>query len=489
MKKAEFQRAVIEDLGGMQRDPLNYARYAFPWGKGELKGKQLRKWQVKVLEDISKGLKKGQINNLQEAIQIAIASGHGVGKSALVAMIIMWGLSTHEDTKIVVTANTDTQLRTKTWPEVQKWHRLAINNFMFEVTATAVYSKDKKHEKTWRADAIPNSDHNTESFAGLHNEGKRILVVFDEASAIPNKIWEVTEGALTDENTEIIWLAFGNPTRANGRFNDCFKRLRHRWTSYQIDSRDVEGTNKDQINNWLEDYGEESDFFKVRVRGIFPSTNTRQFISQAIIDKAETMKPTPLEYDFAPVILSCDPAWTGDDDLVIAKRQGVHFEILEVIPKNDDDMLIAHKINRYESDYDADAVFIDVGYGTGIYSCGKAMGRNWKLVDFGGKSNDPSCINKRAEMWEKMRVWLRDGGSLPNDRELIVELGIPETVSRDDGKIKLESKESMKKRGEKSPNKADALALTFAFPVSKKNRNRTVNKRKAIARGSGGWMG
>src|SRR5690606_35574188 len=143
----------------------------------------------------------------------------------------------------------------KTWPEVSKWHRLAIDRDLFECTATALYSKDRGHEKTWRIDAVTWSENNTEAFAGLHNAGKRILVLFDEASAIADKVWEVTEGALTDANTQIAWCVFGNPTVATGRFRECFRKNRHRWKTWQIDSRTVEGINKTQLDKWVEDHG------------------------------------------------------------------------------------------------------------------------------------------------------------------------------------------------------------------------------------------
>ena len=97
---------------------------------------------------------------------------------------------------------------------------------MFEMSATALYSEDAEHEKTWRIDAIPWSENNPEAFAGLHNKGKRILIIFDEASAIADVIWETIQGALTDSNTEIIMAVFGNPTRNNGRFYDCFHQYR-----------------------------------------------------------------------------------------------------------------------------------------------------------------------------------------------------------------------------------------------------------------------
>jgi len=142
-------------------------------------------------------------------------------------------------------------LTTKTWPELAKWHRLCILGSAFTYTATSLYSADPAHEKTWRVDAIPWSLNNTEAFAGLHNQGRRVLVIFDEASAIADEIWEVTEGALTDADTEILWFAFGNPTRNAGRFRECFGKFRHRWATQQIDSRTVEGTNRKQLDEWV----------------------------------------------------------------------------------------------------------------------------------------------------------------------------------------------------------------------------------------------
>lgn len=384
-------------------------------------------------------------------------------------MIVNWALSTCEDCKIVITANTDTQLRTKTSPEVGKWQRLSITSHWFEALATSIASKDRDHEKNWRADLVPWSENNTEAFAGLHNKGKRIVVIFDEASAIADKIWEVTEGALTDEETEIIWIAFGNPTRNIGRFRECFRRFKHRWITRQIDSRTAEGTNKEQIAKWAADYGEDSDFFKVRVRGLFPSMSARQFISEIDVSAAYGKKLEPDQYEFAPKIITVDPAWEGDDEFVISLRQGLHFHVLETFAKNDNDLVMAQKIARWEDELQADAVFVDAGYGTGIVSAGQGLGRDWTLVWFASESGDIGCLNKRAEMWKLARDWLKQGGSIQADPVLRDELQAPEIVPRLDGKIQIESKKEMKARGVPSPNRADSLVLSFAYPVVKKN--------------------
>jgi hypothetical protein len=240
-------------------------------------------------------------------------------------MLSHWGLSTMPDTRIVITANTEKQLQQKTWPEMSKWLHLADNREWFKATATAVYSADPDAEKSWRADATPWSENNTEAFAGLHNEGKRIILIMDEGSGIADKVWEVAEGALTDENTEIIWLAFGNPTRNTGRFRECFRQHRHLWNHKQIDSRTVEGTNKEYLDELVATYGEDSDIVKVRVRGMFPSMSAKQFIATEDVDAARSRHLREEQYDWAPKILTCDPSWEGDDELVIGCARGFAF--------------------------------------------------------------------------------------------------------------------------------------------------------------------
>lgn len=469
---------LIEALGALTHDPLAFVYFAYPWGEPgtpleDMEGPD--EWQIQILKDIGEQLKKGK--DLQAAIQEAVASGHGIGKSALISWLIHFAISTHENTRGVVTANTEGQLRTKTWPELSKWHNMFIAKDLFTYTATAIFSSDKDYEKTWRIDAIPWSKNSPESFAGLHNQGNRILVLFDEASAIDDVIWEVTEGALTDANTEIIWCAFGNPTRNSGRFRECFRKYRKFWNTYQIDSRTVKISNKAKIEEWLEAYGEDSDFFKVRVRGVFPSASDLQFISTEIADKAQKQVYKPGQFEHLPVIIGVDPAWTGSDSLEIVMRQGYYMKSLASIPKNDDDWRMAQLIAQFEDEYKADAVFIDMGYGTGIYSIGKQLGRKWRLIEFGGKSNDPVYLNMRAYMWGQMKEWLREGGSIPpNDQALYDDIVGPEAIIDKNGRIQLESKKDMKDRGLPSPNKGDALALTFAARVVKKSEtgNRIV---------------
>ena len=458
---------IMRFLGEFTHDPVGFVYAAFPWGKDGtgLEGKQPQSWQVSVLRDIEHGLK-----TVNEVIRECVASGNGIGKSALVSWLILWAISTYEDTRGIVTANTDTQLKTKTWAELAKWHRLFIGTELFTYTATALFSSDSAHEKTWRIDAIPWSETNPEAFAGLHNQGRRLLIVFDEASAIADVIWETVEGATTDRDTEIMWCCFGNPTRPNGRFYECFNRYRKFWHRKQIDSRTVTISNKQQLNQWIDQYGIDHDFVKVHVLGEFPSAGLNQFISKKIADDAvQRMLETKGDksYKDAPVIIGCDPAWTGEDSLEVVLRQGGYCKSLWSLPKNDNDVYVAEKLAFFEDEYNMSAGYIDQGYGTGIYSVLKSMGRGdtWHLVSFSGKPTDDQYMNKRAEMWGRAKQWLKEDGMLPNDQELVSDLTGPEAWINTRGKLQLEGKDDMKKRGLPSPNKGDALALTFAQEV------------------------
>ncbi|WP_017773826.1 hypothetical protein [Paraburkholderia kururiensis] len=468
----DVEQQLIEEIAAFEHDPLGFVEFAFEWGDGELaEFDGPDEWARGLLKAIGDGLLTAE-----QAIQIAVASGHGIGKSAFVAWLILWAMCTLEDTRGVVTANTDNQLRTKTWPELVKWHRRCICRHWFKVEATCIHALDPNHEKTWRIDLIPWSEKNTEAFAGLHNQGKRILVVFDEASAIPNVIWETTEGALTDENTQIIWFVAGNPTRNTGRFRECFGRFKHRWMTRQIDSRKVRITNKKQIAQWVADYGEDSDFVRVRVRGVFPRAGSMQFISSDLVEEAKKREAVADLYD--PLVVGVDVARFGDDQTVIRFRKGRDARTHAPIKlRGLDNMQIAARIADIFETMRPDAIFIDEGgNGSGVVDRCRQLRLPVIGVMFG--SGPDRAIpgqemivyaNKRAEMWGSMREWLK-GGAIDEDIELEQDLtGVEYGYVLRDGKdaILLEKKEDMKKRGLQSPDNGDALALTFAHPVQR----------------------
>lgn len=474
---------LIDFIGGFSDDPLGFVRAAFPWGE---KGTDLADkagpddWQVARLAEMSGRLKA--LHHLPPSdwmpILLATASGHGIGKSALICWVILWAMSTYPDTRGLVTANTEPQLRTKTWPELAKWFGLLICRHWFKREKTSLYSVDPAHADTWRIDAIPWSQHNPEAFAGLHNEGKRILVVFDEASAIADIIWETVMGALTDQGTQIIMVAFSNPTMNTGYFRSLFGKRRGSWSTAQIDSRTVKITNKGLLDRWVEEEGLDSDFVRVRVLGQFPNASSSQFIPSNLVEAAA--KRDVGEDVVSPLVMGVDTARFGDDETVISFRRGRDARSIPwVYMRHMDTVLIANKLAELIIAYRPAAVFIDEGGPTGAgvidilrAARHKVVGVNFgsgaSISDFGGETM--KVANKRAEMWASMRAWLK-GGAIPDDQKLADDLVGPEyTVELKTQAVLLERKQRMKERGLASPDRADALALTFAFPVAPKQR-------------------
>jgi hypothetical protein len=479
-KPVDPRREILTDLARFERDPFGFVCWAFPWG---VEGTELAdetgpdEWQREQLMAIGDSLTDDPFKLIQDAT----ASGHGIGKSTEVAWLILWAIMTFEDTRGIVTANTESQLRTKTWPEVAKWYRLLqfdhLRN-MFEMEATSIHSTDPGHERTWRIDAIPWSERNPEAFAGLHNAGKRVILLFDEASTIPALIWDTASGALTDSGTQIIWLAFGNPTRNTGRFRECVAgRFRSHWTHRLIDGRTVKRTNKALLQSWIDLYGLDSDYVRVRVMGKFPRAASTQFIGTDLVQGARTRQIVPkLQYE--PIIFGVDCARFGDDHSTLAIRCGRDARSIEWKRWQDQDaMTLAGDIVLEAQRWKPAAIFVDAGnIGAAVVDRLRQLMPNHQMVAevwFGGKGRDAEwggdhrvkTANKRSEMWTNMRAWLAHG-AIPDDADLETDLTGPMYgYAADQVSILLEKKSDMKSRGLASPDDADALACTFAEPV------------------------
>ena len=456
-----------------QKDPLAFAQNAFPWGEGTLAGmKGPDEWQTRVLTAIRDQIRAGK--SFDEVFRLAVASGNGIGKSCLVAWVCLWAISTMADTRGVVTANTDTQLRTKTFAELAKWFNLCVFRPWFDMSATSITSRQPGHEKTWRIDAVPWSESNPEAVAGMHNKGKRLLIIFDEASGIADSIWEAIEGAQTDKDTQIIWLCFGNPTRNTGRFYECFGKFRHRWIHWSVDSRTAIASNKEQIQQWVDDYGEDSDFVKVHVRGIFPSSSAMQFISRDLADQS-AQRPLPhVDYTRMVAIIGVDVARFGDDQSVITTRFGLDARSIKRQKfRGLDGWQVAAKVAEHYNSLKQQGVrkiIINVdtgGVGASPVDWFKHNGYPCNAVNFGAGATDKDRYkNLRAEMWGRMRAWLEAGGCIEDDEDLISDLTGVEYDYTPTNQLLLEKKEDMKDRGLPSPDNADSLALTFAVKVN-----------------------
>lgn len=497
---------VQRELADFSDDPLGFVMCAYPWGRGELKGEAgPRAHQVAFLKQLRDHLQNPLTRF--KPFRKAKSSGHGIGKTTEFAWITHWGLSTFEDCKVILMAGTGDQLKTKMQPECAKWFRLGANAEMFEVNVTSIKVRESGHETTWCADFNTWSEENPQASAGAHNKGKRLIVLYDEASGIPDVIWKTQEGAMSDANTEIIWLAASQCTKSDGAFYDAvFGNQRHRWQPEVIDSRSVEATNVEEINEDIAVYGLDSDHVRVRWLGLYPLAGEGKFIPLDLVQQAQQrLLPTVLD---DPLVAGVDLSWGGSDDTVIRFRRGLDAQSIAPIKirgeftKNPVVVRerLADILRTKFNGHSIAMMFLDnsgVGGNAGAILAGLLnLGfTNVMGINFGDQALQSKFYAlRRDEMWGQMKDWLRNGGVIDGDRELQADLQKPILVPDREQRIKLEPKDAMKKRLQKagldsaSPDDADALALTFALPVLPRKQDTTPDEPPPPRNDGAGWM-
>lgn len=483
--QAEAQLA--EQVASYYADPLGFVLFAYPWGEAKLpdgsynplaKKAGPEPWQRRLLarlgEKINDNLFLTAHEIEQEVARFARVSGHGVGKSALVAWLIHFLMATRRDTRGVVTANTAGQLETKTWPELAKWHDLFICKHWFQWTATSYYFKlyPEEKRKNYMVTAMTVSEHNSEAFQGLHNEAGTIFIIFDEASGIFHKLWSVAEGSFSDG--EGFFFAFGNPTQPDGEFADCFDKNKELYDTESVDSRDVSHTNKTNLQFIITKYGADSDEARIRVYGQFPRQSYNGFIARDAIEIAQEREYT---YDSgAPIIMAVDVARYGPDQTVIRCRQGRNGRLRNPIILHRKNNVQVAKVVAAEADLvRPDAIIIEnTGPGAGVIDILRDKGYKVFEVHPGALSSEPENYDRvRDELWGKLRDWIVDEGCLPHEPALIEQLlKMQYSLDKKTGKYKIESKEEyMARTLLSSPDEADSLVLTFGVKIARRDRN------------------
>ena len=491
-----------EDIGSFACDPLGYAAYAFDWnGDPELRvmhrdvitgpnraiwNKRFPhldygpdEWQCEYLIWLGEEITNRGFNPDQpvtvDPIESATTSGHGIGKSALVGILACFLLDTRPGCKGIITANTGEQLRSKTFSQIAVWRRRSITRHWWDVSTGDMYVRNKTDHE-WRADAVTWKRELSEAFAGQHQVASTSFYIFDEGSAVADEIYEVSEGGLTDG--EPMRFLFGNPTRNNGFFYEAFHKLAHRFKRWQIDSRTCFLPNKRQIAQLIDDYGEDSDFSRVRIKGLFPRAGSNQFIAHDVVRAAQIMEPAYKRTD--PMVMTIDVARFGSDETVFAFRRG---NDAERIPwqffRGLDTMEVAARAAEAmdimgNGKIPVQKCFIDGGgVGGGVVDRLRSLGYPVVEVNFGGRPDDPTrYLNKSAEMWGRCREWLKDGGSIPDDAQLADQLTGREYQFTPKNQIAMERKEHMAERGLESPDRADALVLSFATRLAPRDPRR-----------------
>ena len=508
MTKLTPDEQLSDELAKFYDDPLGYVMFAFPWGESEdmqlvemaseyqerfgcVYGPDV--WACEFLDQLGEEIKKRKFNGRDAvpAIRFCTVSGHGIGKSAMTSWLIKFILDTRPMSVGTVTAMTVDQLKAKTWSELGKWHAMSLTSHWFDYTAgrgaMALISNrtDIQGEslgKTWKCTAQTCREENSEAFAGQHAPTATSFYIFDEASGIPDKIFEVREGGLTDGSPMIF--DFGNGTRPSGRFfEQCEGANKDRYIVRSIDSRTVKITGKSQFEEWIEDYGVDSDFVKVRVRGMFPATGSAQFISREQV--AEAMKREVTHDKSAALIIGVDVARFGDDESVIYPRIG--YDARSFPPERYrglDNVQLAGKVAEMIQFFrglgqEVAMIFVDGGgTGSGVVDVLRHAGYPITEVLFGSAPVDNQVYRyKSDEMWGDMRKALPklclpaesgpDHGTAMDLKLQLTQREFAYTITGN--KIHLEPKKDMKSRlgsVAASPDIADALACTFFMEVA-----------------------
>jgi len=472
---ANIDLELAEQIQRFYADPLGFVMMAYPWGQP---GTELEHesgpddLQKQFLLDLGKEVAARAFNGTDPVMPIlmTMTSGHGTGKSVMGAWIADWILSTRPDSIGTVTAGTFTQLESRTWAAIQHWTKLCITGDWFNVQARGVYHKQRP--KTWKIVAQTCKEENAQAFAGQHARTSTSWYMFDEASLVPDTVWTVAQGGLTDG--EPMHFAWGQPERNTGRFYEInFGSKEHRWNHQTIDSRQSRFTNKALIEQDIAEYGIDSDYVRVRIRGLAPNASELQFIDRARILAAQQREVKPFDDD--ALIAGFDPSGGGSAWSVVRFRRGLDACSIPPIRipgehSRDRSVLVARlaEIMRDQRpQFKVAVMFVDSAYGAPYVERLHALGfDNVIEVNFGSPSPDRHQANMRAHMWNQVKEWLPHGAIPADDEKLALDLGGPGAHIRSNGQLVIESKDDMKKRGLASPDDGDALALTFAQPVA-----------------------
>ncbi len=399
--------------------------------------------QETVLNDIDNGERK-----------ISIRSGHGTGKTSMLSWIILWWGLFKDDAKIPMTAPAAPQLYDLLLPEIRKWRDKLPLQLKKEVD---IKSERVDFENGNFAVARTARKDQPEALQGFH--ATNILFIIDEASGIPQNIFEVVEGALTTDGSFVVMTA--NPTRVEGYFYDSHHKNRWQWSVYQFNAENSKNVSKAWIAEKKRQYGENSDVYRVRVKGDFPKQSSDAVFS---LDKIEDAQQNEQFDSSGAEVWALDVADFGDDKSVLVKRKGLHF--YEVKTKEGADLATLKGWLLYEYNRSVrkpSVIFVDaIGLGSGLPSVCHEAGLDIVIGVKASHTADDSDTyqNKRAEWYYKLEEALEDA-KLPDDDELVGELMAQRYFINTYGKIQLVDKKQIKKDLGRSPDKADAFAISM----------------------------
>jgi hypothetical protein len=440
----------IEFLDRYGADPVLFVR--------EVLGQEPEVWQAEALRAVARGERK-----------ISIRSGHGIGKSTFASWAAIWYGTTKRgwSTKVVITAPTSSQLFDALFAELKGQLRKLPQQLLdlWDVKAERIELKAAPTEifisaRTSRAEQ-------PESMQGVHADN--VLLIADEASGIPEAVYEAAVGSMSGHTATTLLL--GNPTQSSGMFYDTHHRLKDEWFTMKVSCEDVPNrVSKEFIEEVRSTYGENSNAFRVRVLGEFPVADDDTVIPIFLLEAARVREIATSPS--APVVWGLDVARFGSDRTVLTKRKGPTLQEAQAVKRNLDTMQVSGWVlNEWNESPDrlrpVEIMVDSIGLGAGVADRLRELGL--PAVDI-NVSESPAFgdkyVNLRAELWFRGREWFekRNGSLAKGDSKLVDELAMVRYSFTSNGKIKVESKDEIKKRtrDRSSPDLADSFLLTFA---------------------------
>lgn len=438
------------------------------------------------------------LNSVAHNQMTSVRSGHGVGKSTVEAWAVIWFMMTRPFPKVPCTAPTQHQLFDILWAEINKWRR---GNSWLE--QELVLTKEKLYIKGYPQEwfAVARTATKPDTLQGFHAD--HVLYIIDEASGVDDKIFEPVLGSLSTAGARLLMC--GNPTQVRGFFYDSHNKNRASYSTFHIDGRDSSRVSEEFIQAIIKMYGEDSDVFRVRVAGEFPLQEDDIFIPLPLVEHSIMTEPNIKSKPDA-IHIACDVARFGDDKTVIGykvdemiafykkKRGQDTMKTADDIVELGEMLVRRYKLNR-EKDQPIPVKVDDGGVGGGVVDRLRQMKRNnpsklWWLsiypVKFGIRIKHKYFYDSTTYMMAVVKRLLQpfdeDTGNpkpveviLPDDDDLVAQLSGRKYVLTDQSKIRVESKETMKKRGKSSPDEADCVLL-LCLPVKPVRKGvKTVN--------------
>tara|TARA_R110002020_G_scaffold245223_3_gene458893 strand:- start:13338 stop:14753 length:1416 start_codon:yes stop_codon:yes gene_type:complete len=455
-------------------DPAGWVR--------DMVGIDVDPWQASVMDQVA-----------HRTRQIAVRSGHGVGKTSCASWTALWFLFHHFPCKIVITSPSQKQMDDALMAELKATIRKLPQSLtdLLEVYKERIELIGAPQEafiscRTARAD-----DQGNQVLAGIHSD--HCLIIVDEASACPEAIYESVGSSMTSPHASLVLI--GNPTRAQGYFYNCFNRLREDWFNLKVSCFDVRPDRVDlsYAENMAKTYGDTSSVYRVRVLGEFPTSDSDSLIDLGLVESAQ-VRDVDIHAS-EPVVMGVDVARFGDDSTAVCLRQGNHIlEPIRTWKKLDLMETTGRVMEIWEesrgTEDEIDTIFVDsIGLGSAVVDRLSELGAPVVGINVSeSASMGSTCFNLRSELWWRAREWLETKEvKIPEeDEKLAGELVLPKYSHSSSGLIRVESKEAMKRRSGASPDAADAFCLTFSGSAAYGQGKKSRRAEGALQRSIGG---